>query len=132
HTWRLTLGFAAAAARLHGLVRGDFKGIEVRKRGFSPRIVSAYVLGSGGRTAVSGPELAARLGLYSTWAFFSTRSGSSVRPQPDRSGWSAPASPGSGTAPLPPPSTSQGGVPATAAGAPVSAMSAAVGGTSAP
>lgn len=93
HTWKAALSFAAAAAKLRGLVRGSFKGIEVLKRGYSPRIVSAYVLGSGGRTAVSGPELAARLGLYSTWAYFSTRQGQAIRPEPDRSGYSAPSAP---------------------------------------
>ena len=34
------MSFAAAAARLQGLVKGRFRGIEVLKRGFSPRIVS--------------------------------------------------------------------------------------------
>jgi stage II sporulation protein D len=90
HSWKLTIGFASAAARLHGLVRGSFRGIEVRRRGFSPRILSAYVLGSGGRTAVSGAGLAARLGLYDTWAYFSVRSGQTVRPEPDRSGAAPP------------------------------------------
>jgi len=58
NSWKLSLSFAAAAARLRGLVRGRFQGIEVLKRGFSPRISSAYVLGSSGRTLVSGAELA--------------------------------------------------------------------------
>jgi SpoIID/LytB domain protein len=96
HDWRLTIGFAAAAARLRGLVRGSFRGVEVRERGFSPRILSAYVLGSTGRTLVSGPELAARLGLYDTWAYFSVRNGREVKPEPDRSGQphaTSPASP---------------------------------------
>jgi stage II sporulation protein D len=89
HTWKLTMSFAAAGARLASLVKGSFRGIEVAKRGFSPRIVSAYVLGSGGRTPVSGPELASRLGLYSSWAYFSTANGQSVKPLPDRSGYAA-------------------------------------------
>jgi SpoIID/LytB domain protein len=71
HRWTVTMSFASAASRLSGLVNGALKGIEVLERGSSPRIVSAYVLGSNGRTLVSGPELAARLGLYSTWAYFS-------------------------------------------------------------
>ena len=90
HRWKLTIGFASAAARLHGLVRGSFRGIEVRRRGFSPRIRSAYVLGSAGRTGVTGAELAARLGLHDAWAYFSVRDGRTVRPEPDRSG-AAPA-----------------------------------------
>jgi SpoIID/LytB domain protein len=96
HTWKVTMTFAAAAAKLHGLVHGGFEGIEVLKRGFSPRIVSAYVLGSAGRTAISGPALAERLGLYSAWAYFSTSEGQTIKPEPDRSGWS-----GSLTSPTP-------------------------------
>jgi len=86
HSWTLTLSFSSAAARLGGLVHGRFQGVEVLSRGFSPRISSAYVLGSGGRTLVSGAELAARLGLYDTWAYFSVREGATVSAEPDRSG----------------------------------------------
>ena len=56
------------------------------KRGVSPRILTAYVLGSAGRTLTSGGELAARLGLDDTWAYFSVKSGTSVVAEPDRSG----------------------------------------------
>jgi stage II sporulation protein D len=112
HTWKTALSFASAAAKLHGLVRGAFEGIEVVKRGFSPRIVSAYVLGSAGRTLVSGPELAARLGLFSAWAYFSTREGPTIKPEPDRSGSSPLISPAPAAAPgAPSTTTSQGGVP---------------------
>jgi stage II sporulation protein D len=137
HTWKLALSFATAAARLHGFVRGAFQGIEVVKRGFSPRIVSAYVLGSGGRAAISGPELAGRLGLYSAWSYFSTREGQSVKAEPDRSGSSALTSPAPAAAPGPA-STTQGGVssepPAQTAASrsPGEVGSAEAGGTSAP
>jgi stage II sporulation protein D len=110
HTWRVALSFSSAATHLRGLVRGAFQGIEGLKRGYSPRIVSAYVLGSTGRTPVSGPLLAARLGLYSAWAYFSTREGSSLKAEPDRSGWSTLISP-SPVAPGGPSGTTQGGVP---------------------
>lgn len=70
HRWTMTINFPVAARLLKGLVKGAFKGIKVLQRDSSPRIVSAYVLGSKGRTLVGGPELAARLGLYSTWAYF--------------------------------------------------------------
>jgi len=86
HRWKLTISFASAAARLQGLIRGSFRGIEVLRRGFSPRILSAYVLGSTGRTVVGGPELAARLGLSDTWAYFSVKSANRLRPEPDLSG----------------------------------------------
>jgi len=86
HRWTVTMSFASAASRLVGLVNGSFKGIEVVRRGSSPRIVSAWVLGSRGRTLVSGPELAARLGLYDTWAYFSVKDSHGLRPEPDASG----------------------------------------------
>jgi SpoIID/LytB domain protein len=117
--WKLSMSFASATARLSGLVRGSFRGIEVLKRGVSPRIVAAEVLGSRGDTPVSGPELEARLGLDSAWAYFSVKSGTSLRREPDASGQAAftPTAPES-----PPPSATapttapQGGAqaPATA------------------
>ena len=86
HSWTESMSFATAAARLRGLVKGAFRGIEVLRRGYSPRIVSAYVLGSAGHTLVSGPELEERLGLDDTWAYFSVRTAARhrdrARPQP--------------------------------------------------
>jgi stage II sporulation protein D len=112
HHWTVTMSFSSAASRLSGLVLGSFHGIEVLKRGSSPRIVSAYVLGSKGRTLVSGPELAARLGLYDTWAYFSVSDSHGTRKEPDTSGPAA-------TAPAPPAQPAQvtgsGGAAATAA-----------------
>jgi SpoIID/LytB domain protein len=91
HTWTVSLSFSKAESLLHGLVRGSFEAIEVTRRGYSPRVVSAYIVGSGGRTLVGGAELAARLGLYSTWAYFSARNGLSLSAMPDESGQHAPA-----------------------------------------
>jgi SpoIID/LytB domain protein len=93
HHWTVSLSFATAGRRLNGLVKGAFRGIEVLQRGSSPRVLTAYVLGSAGRTLTSGGELAARLGLDDTWAYFSVKRGSSVVAEPDRSGQSMPASP---------------------------------------
>jgi stage II sporulation protein D len=86
HQWTVTISFSAAASKLRGLVSGSFKGIEVLRRGNSPRIVSAYVLGSKGRTLLSGPELAARLGLAGTWAYFSVKNSHGTHAEPDASG----------------------------------------------
>ncbi len=72
HRWSLQLTPAQAGRRLGGLVRGTFRGIEVLQRGVSPRIVRAEVVGSRGRTAVTGAQLRARLGLLDTWAYFTT------------------------------------------------------------
>jgi stage II sporulation protein D len=86
HSWRTSMSFATAASDLKGLVRGSFDGIEVLRRGVSPRIVAANVLGSKGSTPIAGAELAARLGLYDTWAYFSVSEARGTRAEPDRSG----------------------------------------------
>jgi stage II sporulation protein D len=116
--WKVSLSFSKAAALLRGLVKGSFQGVEVLSRGVSPRIVSAEVLGSGGNTPVSGPELEARFSLSSAWAFFSVKNGATVTPEPDASGRSPAAGVPTGTAPapaetpaptVPPAPTAQGG-----------------------
>ncbi|HEY2142133.1 MAG TPA: SpoIID/LytB domain-containing protein [Solirubrobacteraceae bacterium] len=103
--WKIGMSFASAGARLGGLVKGRLRGIEVTKRGVSPRIVSALVLGSAGMTPVSGAMLAGRLGLSDTWAYFSMKDARGVRPEPDRSGQARPvpvASPSGVVAATPP------------------------------
>jgi SpoIID/LytB domain protein len=112
HSWSVSMSFAAAAAHLRGLFRGAFRGIEVLRRGYSPRIVTAYVLGSAGRTEVGGPELASRLGLDSTWAYFSVRTAHGVTPEPDASHYSAPApTPEAAPTTTAPPTSSAGASP---------------------
>jgi stage II sporulation protein D len=116
HRWRLTFSFHAAGMRLKGLVKGAFRGIEVLKRGASPRIVYAEVLGSKGRTKVTGAQLAERLGLYGTWAYFYVSDARGSHVEPDRSGPSAPA-----PTPTATPAqhvTGEGGVSAPAGSAP--------------
>jgi stage II sporulation protein D len=71
HRWQKRMTMGEAAAKLGGLVKGSLREIRVTKRGVSPRIVSAEVVGSGGRTTVSGPTLRARFGLDDSWAYFS-------------------------------------------------------------
>ncbi len=101
--WTVSMSFASAAVRLRGLVHGSLRGIEVLTRGLSPRILTAEVLGSAGDTPVSGDELAARLGLQDTWAYFSVRTGTGpLTPEADHSG-AAPA-------PVPQPSPAGGAV----------------------
>jgi stage II sporulation protein D len=73
HRWGpIKLTTAQAQAELAGLVKGRFKGIQVIERGSSPRVVSADVVGTGGRTRVDGATLRARLGLRDTWAYFTS------------------------------------------------------------
>jgi SpoIID/LytB domain protein len=102
--WKLDLSFTVVARLLHGLFKGSFRGIEVLKRGVSPRILSARVMGSRAATVIGGTALAGRLGLSSTWAYFSIRNGTVVRPEADHSGQSHHPSP------APAPVGDQGGV----------------------
>ena len=67
HRWRFVFTQAQMQSRLGGLVKGTFRGIEIVDKGVSPRVVHADIVGSGGRTRVTGPTLRARLGLYDTW-----------------------------------------------------------------
>ncbi len=82
HKWgpyRYTL--SRAQSKLGGLVKGRLKRIKVVKRGVSPRIVKAQVIGTKGTRTVSGPELRRRFGLYDTWATFTLVS-STAKPAP--------------------------------------------------
>ncbi|MGN6372721.1 MAG: SpoIID/LytB domain-containing protein [Solirubrobacteraceae bacterium] len=85
HRWTIELSIHEAGVRLRGLTKGRFKGVEVLRRGSSPRIVSAYILGSKGKMLVSGGQLAERLGMYATWAHFSLRDAHGTHPEPDLS-----------------------------------------------
>jgi len=86
HRWTAKLTMRSAAKKLGSLVQGSFKGIKVTKRGVSPRIVSAEVVGSRGRTPVDGATLRARLGLFDTWAYFTAIKGEAESAPTDASG----------------------------------------------
>jgi stage II sporulation protein D len=104
HRWRLVYSRAQVAARLHGLVRGAFRGIRVVDRGASPRIVSADVVGTAGSVRVSGATLKVRLGLYDTWASFpafGSRRERAIAAQPLPLPVPAGAAPGGPAAPAP-------------------------------
>jgi SpoIID/LytB domain protein len=70
HRWKERYSQGEMESRLDGLFKGKLRKIEILKRGDSPRIVSAKVVGSNGSSKVSGLELQGRLGLRSTWAKF--------------------------------------------------------------
>ena len=97
HRWGpIKMTRAAAGAELSGLVKGRFKGIRVTKRGRSPRIVSATIIGTGGRTKVDGATLRARFGLYDSWAYFTSIATRKTKPSPTGG-----ASPGATAGPRP-------------------------------
>jgi stage II sporulation protein D len=60
-------------SELSGLFSGRLRKIKVLKRGDSPRIVTARVVGTRGSSRVSGPGLQAVLDLRSNWARFVKR-----------------------------------------------------------
>jgi stage II sporulation protein D len=70
HRWRFDYSQRRLDAMLGDWVKGTLRRIDVVRRGVSPRIVSADVVGSAGTTRVTGASLRARLGLYDTWATF--------------------------------------------------------------
>ncbi len=70
HRWTVRMSLGQAQRRLRGLVRGSLRQIRVLRRGRSPRVVRAEVVGTGGRRAASGPLLRKRLRLFDTWASF--------------------------------------------------------------
>jgi stage II sporulation protein D len=70
HRWKETMTRREMQSKLGGLVKGRLQGIDVTKRGVSPRIVYAKIVGSNGSTEVTGSDLRLRLGLRSTWVKF--------------------------------------------------------------
>jgi stage II sporulation protein D len=76
HRWTRQLGVTAAAKQLGRLLKGKLVGIRVTQHGVSPRIMSAQVIGTKGSTTVTGAQLQSAFGLLSTWASFTTISGS--------------------------------------------------------
>jgi stage II sporulation protein D len=72
HRWTVAMNLASAQARLGGLVKGRLRGVKVVKRGASPRVLQADVIGTGGTTRVSGATLRSRFRLYDTWASYTS------------------------------------------------------------
>jgi stage II sporulation protein D len=68
--WKRKFSLARMNGALHSIgLRGKLKNVAVTQRGTSPRIVRANLIGTGGTTAVNGPQLRGALGLPDTWAF---------------------------------------------------------------
>ena len=68
--WKRKFSLARMNSAMRGIgLRGKLKNIVVTQRGTSPRIVHANLIGTGGTTTVTGPQLRDALGLPDTWAF---------------------------------------------------------------
>jgi stage II sporulation protein D len=70
HRWRVQMSMTDAARKLGSLVKGRFRGVKVIRRGASPRVVAADVVGTRGTTRVTGATLRARFGLFDTWGYY--------------------------------------------------------------
>jgi stage II sporulation protein D len=70
HDWTLEFSGPEISAKLGGYLDGKLKQVVIVKRGVSPRIVAAKLIGTGGVTRVSGEQLEVALGAYSTWMSF--------------------------------------------------------------
>jgi stage II sporulation protein D len=79
HRWVRQMSLGSAQRRLGSLVKGSLTRIRVLTRGKSPRVVRAEVVGTGGRTRVTGPDLRSKLGLYDTWARFTVITATGTR-----------------------------------------------------
>ena len=82
HRWRASFTTAQLTRALGA--RGSFRRLKVLKRGTSPRIVKAEVIGTKGSTTISGPEIRARLALRDTWMRFTRISTSARSPRSAR------------------------------------------------
>ena len=68
HRWGPYRWSASTVSRkLGSLVKGSFRSIRVTQRGASPRVVDATIVGTGGTTKITGPQLRSRLGLFDIW-----------------------------------------------------------------
>jgi SpoIID/LytB domain protein len=96
HRWQIRLSTSRLQRRLGSLVRGKLRGVKVLKRGVSPRIVWADVVGSRGTVKVRGTTLKSRLGLDDTWASFNRFSTKTKPKKPATQTPTTPTTPGGG------------------------------------
>lgn len=70
HNWKLEFSGPEISSRLGAYLHGKLKQVAITKRGVSPRIVEAKLIGTAGVTKVRGDQLETALGGYSTWMEF--------------------------------------------------------------
>jgi SpoIID/LytB domain protein len=70
HTWKLEFSGPEISSRLGAYLDGRLERVVVTKRGVSPRIVEAQLIGTAGTTTARGEQLEVALGGYSTWMAF--------------------------------------------------------------
>lgn len=70
HSWTLRFTEAQISAKLAGHLDGHLERVAIVKRGTSPRIVWARLIGTTGVTTIRGDQLEAALGAYDRWMTF--------------------------------------------------------------
>ncbi|MGE5407632.1 MAG: SpoIID/LytB domain-containing protein [Syntrophothermus sp.] len=70
HTWTLRFSGPRISSLLGAYLKGRLKQVVVTRTGYSPRIIEAKLIGTGGVSTVTGEQLEAALGGYSTWMTF--------------------------------------------------------------
>jgi stage II sporulation protein D len=70
HTWTLRFSGPEISSALGGYLDGRLMRVEVTRRGASPRIMWARLVGTGGSSMIRGDQLAATLGGYDRWMTF--------------------------------------------------------------
>jgi stage II sporulation protein D len=70
HDWTLKFSGPEISSKLSGLLDGRLKKVVITKTGYSPRIIEAKLIGTGGVTTATGEQLEIALGGYSTWMTF--------------------------------------------------------------
>ncbi len=75
HKWTLRFTGPEISSRLGAYLKGRLKQVVITKRGVSPRIVEAKLIGTGGVSTVSGEQLEVALGGYDTWMSFQKLAG---------------------------------------------------------
>jgi stage II sporulation protein D len=70
HEWTLRFSGPEISDKLGAYLDGRLKQVVIVKRGVSPRIIEAKLIGTGGVTTVTGEQLEVALGGYDTWMTF--------------------------------------------------------------
>ncbi len=84
HTWTLRFSGAEISAKLGAYLDGRLKQVVVTKRGASPRIVWARLIGTGGTTTIRGDQLQSALGAYDRWMTFRKVVDGRAAPEPEK------------------------------------------------
>ena len=79
HRWTATFSARSLDSALEA--PGRYRGVKVLRRGVSPRVVRARVIGTGGSRILTGPQIRAALGLRDTWFTFVRVSASALGPR---------------------------------------------------